>query len=126
MRGHLWPYVNTLFIIRVISFENGPHIKKYMAKIPFAVQQRFFVVRSANLLHLKRSRSRFFNQSCSFQTFWAVFVHFDQFCAFCTIFRDFSAQIDESFRKTNEGAVASAPSGIAQAMSEGVVQQPFV
>ncbi|WP_143406049.1 hypothetical protein [Faecalibacterium prausnitzii] len=97
-----------------------------MAKIPFAARQRFFVVRSANLLHLKRSRSRFFNQSCSFQTFWAVFVHFDQFCAFCTIFRDFSAQIDESFRKTNEGAVASAPSGIAQAMSEGVMQQPFV
>jgi hypothetical protein len=97
-----------------------------MAKIPLAVRKRFFVVRSANLLHLKRSRSRFFNQSCSFQTFGAFFVHFDLFCAFCTIFRDFSAQTDESFRKTNEGAVASAPSGIAQAMSEGVMQQPFV
>jgi len=97
-----------------------------MAKTPFAVRKRFFVVRSANLLSLKRSRSRFFNQSCSFQTFRAFFVHFDRFCTFCTIFRDFSAQIDESFRKTNEGAVASVPSGIAQAMSEGVMQQPLV
>jgi len=97
-----------------------------MAKIPFSTRQRFFVVRSSNLLYLKRSRSRFFNQSCSFQTFGAFFVHFDRFCTFCTIFRDFSAQIDESFRKTNEGAVTSAPSGIAQEMSEGVMQQPFV
>jgi hypothetical protein len=105
-----------------------------MALISKSIWQRFLLLSGKDFLSFVRQifftsnvpAHVFFNQSCSFQTFGAFFVHFDRFCAFCTIFRDFSAQIDESFRKTNEGAVASAPSGIAQAMSEGVVQQPFV
>ena len=61
-----------------------------MAKTPFAVRKRFFLSFVRQIFFPSNVPDPvFFNQSCSFQTFRAFFVHFDRFCTFCTIFRDF-------------------------------------
>lgn len=49
-----WPYVNTIFINLVISFQNGPYIKNHISRRSRESRQIFFNVSSTKLLFRNR------------------------------------------------------------------------